>query len=131
MKLTKSLPQDNYILAIAERVRKKYPDVKGRCEFMSKELTKELKNVGIRAEHVLGNFNLDEPGAFTYISPEDEDSSDEYSVNHDWVSVEGKILDVSATQFQQYVHTPIPDIVFIDYSHPLYTYYEELGHADE
>jgi hypothetical protein len=88
----------------------------------------ELMEKGIRANHVMGIFTLDEPGAWKYRSEEDE-SLDEYSVNHDWVSVEGKILDISADQFRKYVHKNIPDIVYINYSNPLYTHYNELGYA--
>jgi hypothetical protein len=96
---------------------------------MSVALTKELKKHGIFARHVMGNFHLDEPGAFEYLSPEDEDVADEYLVNHDWVTVEGKILDISATQFQKYIHEKIPPIVFAGYADEISNHYEELGHV--
>lgn len=130
MNLANQLPQNNHVLAIAERVRKKFSSSKGKCEFMAVELTKALKESDIRAEHVMGNFHLDEPGAFEYLSPEDEEANDEYIVNHDWVSVEGKILDISADQFRKYVHDKIPDIVFIGYTDPLHNHYEELGYVE-
>jgi len=130
MNLLEHLPQHNHVLGIAERVKAKFPNPKGKCEFMSKELAKALNNAGIRAEHVMGNFHLDAPGAFEYLSPEDEEGGDEYIVSHDWVNVEGKVLDISAKQFQQYVHVPITDIVYIGYADPLHNYYEELGHAN-
>ena len=76
----------------------------------------------------MGIFTLDEPGAWKYRSDEDE-NLDEYQVNHDWVNVEGKILDISADQFKKYVYVNIPDVVYISYSDPLYRYYEELGHV--
>jgi len=95
---------------------------------MAQELVKELRSRGIRAEHVMGIFTLDEPGAWRYRSDEDEEF-DEYEVNHDWVSVEGKILDISADQFRKYVHIPIPDVVYISYSDPLYRYYREMGYV--
>ena len=129
MKLQDQIPHSNHILAIAERVKKKFPTSHGMCEFMTVALVKELKNAGIRAQHVMGNFKLDEPAAYKYISPEDEDYADDYDVAHDWATVEGKILDISADQFNQYVHDDIPPIVFIGYGDPLYTHYEELGYV--
>jgi hypothetical protein len=129
MNLTDSLPKHEYILAIAERVSNQYPSTKGQCEFMANDLVKELKKIGVRSNHVIGNFHLDEPAAFEYVSDKDEDSKDDYVVNHDWVNVEGKILDISAKQFRKYVTDPIPDIVFIGCENPLFNHYEELTHA--
>jgi hypothetical protein len=126
--LKKFLPQNNIILAIAERVNRKYPNSFGMCAIMSKDLTDQLINHNIKANHVVGEFLLDEPNSEKYMEC-DEFSGDEYRVNHDWVSVEGKILDISARQFKKDVHQHIPDIVFIDYKSPLYLRYEELGRA--
>lgn len=128
MELSQFIPTDQIILAIAARVKKKFPSSDGKCEYMAQELVKALKEKEIRANHVMGIFTLDEPGAWKYRSDEDEDF-DDYEVNHDWVSVEGKILDISADQFKKYVHTPIPSIVYIKYSDPLYRYYNELGYV--
>lgn len=116
-------------MAIAERVRRKFSSPKGKCEFMSKALVDELKKVGIRADHVVGNFHLDEPGAYEYLAPADDEANDDYIVNHDWVTVEGKILDISASQFRQYVNQDIPEIVFIGYADQLHNHYEELGYV--
>lgn len=126
--LTKFLPQNNIVLAIAERVNRKYPDSTGRCAIMAADLVKELSKYKINAIHVLGEFTLDEPNAESYMEC-DEFSGDEYKVNHDWVNVEGKILDISARQFRKDVHEDIQDIVFIDYKSPLYLRYDEMGHA--
>lgn len=132
MKLAKNLPQREHILAIADRISQKYASPKGQCEFMARDLLKALLDAGMRASHVMGNFHLDEPAAFEYICPDDvEDGSDEYAVNHDWIEIGGKILDISAKQFQPYIHSPIPDIVFISVGDPLANHYEQLGHADE
>jgi hypothetical protein len=128
MNLQQFVPSDDLILAIAERTKNKFPSSNGKCEYMAQELTKALVERGIRANHVMGIFTLDEPGAWKYRSNEDEDL-DEYSVNHDWVNVEGKILDISADQFKKYVHTSIPSVVYIRYSDPLYRYYNQLGYA--
>ena len=126
--LTKFLPQNNIVLAIADRVNRKYPDSTGRCAIMAADLVKELGKYKINAIHVVGEFTLDEPNAESYMEC-DEFSGDEYKVNHDWVNVEGKILDISARQFKKDVHENIPDIVFIDYKSPLYLRYDEMGHA--
>lgn len=128
MELSHLLQQDDLINALARRVKSKYPSSDGKCEFMAKDLLSALTEKGIRASHVMGIFTLDEPGAWKYRSDEDEDF-DEYEVNHDWISVEGKILDISADQFQKYVNEKIPDIVYINYTSPLYKYYNELGYV--
>jgi hypothetical protein len=127
-KLTKFLPQHNIILAIAERVNRKYPNASGYCAVMAKDLTEELTKYKINATHVMGEFTLDEPNAEKYMEC-DEFSGDEYKVNHDWVSIEGKILDISARQFREDVHEEIPDVLFIDHTSPLYLRYDELGEA--
>lgn len=127
-KLTKFLPQHNIILAIAERVNQKYPSAFGNCAVMSKDLAEELVKYKISATHVMGEFTLDEPEAEKYMQC-DEFSGDEYRVNHDWVSVEGKILDISARQFREDVHEEIPDVLLIDHTSPLYLRYDELGEA--
>jgi hypothetical protein len=130
MNLAHNLPQREHILALAERVSKKYPNPHGMCEFMTNDLIDALRQANIRCDHVMGVFYLDEPGAFEYISPEDEEGADEYEVHHDWVSVEGKILDISARQFRKYVHQTIPDIVFAGFREPLFNYYKALGYGD-
>lgn len=129
MNLLQQIPQDNHVLAIAERVKRRFPSSKGKCEFMSQALAADLKKAGIRADHVMGNFHLDEPGAYEYLAPEDAEANDDYIVNHDWVTVEGKILDISASQFRQYVNQDIPEIVFIGFADPLHNHYEELGYV--
>lgn len=128
MELQQFIPTDHIILAIAAKVKKKFPSSNGKCEYMAKELAAVLNEKGIRSNHVMGIFTLDEPGAWKYRSDEDAEF-DEYQVNHDWVNVEGKILDISADQFKKYVNRDIPSIVYIRYSDPLYRYYEQLGYV--
>lgn len=128
MNLRDLVPKEQTILDVALQIKNKFPSSDGKCEYMANELTKALNGRGVRANHVMGIFTLDEPGAWKYRSDEDEDL-DEYQVNHDWVNIEGKILDISADQFKKYVHAPIPNIVYIRYSNPLYRYYKELGHV--
>jgi hypothetical protein len=127
MKLTQFLHQSDIIEGLAIRVKNKYPE-KGMCEFIAKDLVKELKSRGINAKHIEGNFILDEPAAYQFISPLDE-INDEYTIDHDWVEVEGVIVDASASQFRKYVYEQIPDIVMANYTHPLYTKYEPKNYV--
>lgn len=122
MKLTQFLPQADIIQGLAIRVKNRYPE-KGMCEFIAKDLVKELKSRGINAKHVEGNFTLDEPAAYQFVSPLDE-VNDDYTIDHDWVEVEGVIVDPAATQFRKYVYDEIPNIVMANHTHPLYTKYE-------
>ncbi len=130
MKLSDVYPRDQIILGIAETVRNRYPNVRGKCEPMAKELVKELRARGITSFHAVGFFTLDEPQAIKFAGPRSlKTPHDDYQVEHDWVEVEGKILDISVSQFQQYVEEKIPDIAFIDYTHPLYTKYESIRYV--
>jgi hypothetical protein len=128
MDLKGIIPKANLILGIAERIRNKYPNPNGACELMAKDLVKALTRDGIYAKHVVGNFRLDEPDAEKYMACDDWDNQDEYNVNHDWVEIEGKILDISASQFKKSVYENIPDIVYIDYKSPLYIRYERVNY---
>ena len=127
MQLTKLLSRNEIIDAIATRVKSKYPG-KGTCEFITKELVKELSLRGIFAKHVSGNFHLDEPASYLFVNPLDE-VNDEYTIDHDWVEVEGMIVDAAASQFRKYVYEEIPDIVMANHTHPLYTKYEPLKYV--
>jgi hypothetical protein len=125
--LTKFLPKADIIDGLAIRVKSRYPD-KGMCEFIAIDLVKELKSRGINARHVSGTFTLDEPAAYKFISPLDE-TNDEYTIDHDWVEVEGVIIDAAATQFKKYVYDEIPEVVMANYTHPLYTKYEPMHYV--
>lgn len=127
MKLTQFLPQADIIEGLAIRVKNKYPE-KGMCEFIAKALVKELKSRGINAKHVEGNFTLDEPAAYQFVSPLDE-VNDDYTIDHDWVEVEGVIIDPAASQFRKYVYDEIPSIVMANHTHPLYTKYEPKNYV--
>lgn len=127
MKLTDFMPQQNVILGVAEMVSRRFPNFEGACELMSAELVKELKKRNVRALHAVGTFRLDEPDAERYAEYE-EDGHDEYEVAHDWVEVEGKILDISAKQFAKSVHEKLPNIVFIGYDSPLYNRYQLINY---
>ena len=127
MQLTKFLPQSDLIDGLALRVKSRYPE-KGACEFITKELVSELAARGIIARHVEGNFHLDEPASYLFISPLDE-VNDEYTISHSWVEVEGVVIDAAASQFRKYVHDEIPDVVVANHTHPLYTKYEPLNYV--
>jgi hypothetical protein len=126
-KLAKFLPQSDIIDGLAHRVKARYPE-KGTCEYIAKDLVKELKSRGIYAKHASGNFHLDEPAAYLFISPLDTEN-DEYTIDHDWVEVEGVIVDPSASQFRKYMDCEIPDVVIANFSHPLYTRYELIEYV--
>lgn len=128
MDLRQFMPQQNIVLAIAEKVAGKHPVVKGACEIIAKDLTNQLKQRGVNAKHVVGNFILDKPDAEKYMTCDCWDGQDEYEVNHDWVEVEGKILDISAKQFRKSVEGNIPDIVYIGYADPFHNRYRFLNY---
>jgi hypothetical protein len=129
MKLSQFLDQNDIIKSISERITQKYPNPKGLCQFIAKDLASELKNRGINARHVTGNFYLDKPGSFVFVSPDEDEPEDEYVVNHDWVEIEGKILDLSSHQFQKYVYEPINQFDLIDYSHPMFVKYDPIEYV--
>jgi hypothetical protein len=129
MDLKQNLPIEIRILDAANRVKSNFPSSKGKCEFMATALRTALTNLGVRCQQVSGNFHLDSPAAFDYISPDDSDATDDYTVNHDWITIDGKILDISADQFKQYVNCDIPKIAFIGFSDPLFDHYEELNYV--
>jgi hypothetical protein len=77
---------------------------------------------------VEGNFHLDEPASYLFISPLDE-VNDEYTIDHNWVEVEGVVIDAAASQFRKYVYEEIPEVVMANHTHPLYTKYEPLNYV--
>jgi hypothetical protein len=127
-KLAKFLPQNDVILTVASRISSKYPNTTGKCEIIAKDLAGELKRKGINAKHVVGNFTLDEPDAEKYMECDCWDGQNEYEVNHDWVEIEGRILDVSAKQFGESVNDTIPNIVYIGHMDPLGQRYKFLNY---
>jgi hypothetical protein len=128
MNLLELLSKDDIIAGISQRIIQRYPNVNGACEIIANDLARELNNKGVRAKHVVGNFILDEPDAEEYMDCDCWDGHDEYEVNHDWVEVEGKILDISAKQFRKSVRDSIPDIVHIGHADPLYSRYKFLNY---
>lgn len=125
MDLTSILSKNEIILGLAQRIQNKYPtNPQGHCAAMSKDMLAALKKYNIHANIVEGLFVLDEPNAGKFITHYD----DEYEVPHDWLNIEGKILDISAKMFRKDVHENIPDIVYISFSSPLYVRYKSYGH---
>lgn len=109
------------IMALSERIQNKYPpNPKGFCAPMTKDLQNELAKNGIKSKRIEGIFILDEPDAEDFVTM----YGDEYEVPHDWLEMEGKILDISAKMFRKSVHQKIPDIVYIGYTSPLYSKYK-------
>jgi hypothetical protein len=128
MNLSDYMPDEEIIMGLAQRVKGRYPE-KGKCAFIARDLVKELKAKGISARHVCGNFYLDSPGSFIFVAPLDA-PTDEYTVNHDWVEVDGKIVDAAATQFRKYVDIDIPDVVIANHAHPLYVKYDPIKYVN-
>lgn len=119
------LSKDDIILGLAERIQNKYPqNPQGYCAPMCKDLLSALKKYNINANIVEGLFVLDEPNAGKFITQYD----DEYEVPHDWINIEGKILDISTKMFRKSVHENIPDVVYIGFRSPLYVRYKHYGH---
>lgn len=129
MGLSNIIPEHNIILGVAERVKQQYPSPRGRCELMSNALVVHLRQYNVNSRRVTGIFRLDEPDAGKYMYVNSGKEFDEYEVDHDWVEVEGKILDISADQFRPSVHEEIPNIVFINHSDPLYLRYQYLKNS--
>lgn len=128
MELKQFLSKKTIIVGVAEMVAKKYTNPVGACEIMSADLVKELSKRGISARHVVGIFRLDEPDARKYIDCDCDEGRDEYEVEHDWVEVGGKILDISAKQFRNSVYDKIPDIIYIGQAEPFADRYEMLNY---
>lgn len=122
------MPQDDIVLGVAERVSARHSNPAGACELMAEELVKELDRRGIRAQHAVGLFVLDFPDADKYAEFDIDIDRDETEVEHDWVEVGGKILDISAKQFRKSVEETIPDIVFIGHAEPLAARYKFLNY---
>lgn len=121
MDLADAISQNDLISALCQRIQSKYPtNPQGYCAPMTNELRKELLKYNIKSNKIEGLFVLDGPYASKFITHYDDD----YEVPHDWLEIEGKILDISAKMFRKYVSDEVPDIVHIGYSSPLYSRYK-------
>ncbi len=90
-------------------------DLKSYCLDVSRELVEELKKWSIPAKVVQGEYEVD-------IGVIEDDYEDEiFNLLHYWVEVGGKVLDISAKQFQEFVNEDLDEITYGKYSE-LYRY---------
>jgi hypothetical protein len=98
-------------------------DIQAQCLKISKTLQQKLKEKGINSKVIMGTFDIDEPNEEFY---SDWDNDDFNSVEemeeaklhalHYWVEIDGKILDITASQFQnEVIDEEIPMIVYDNY----------------
>ena len=94
------------------------------CFDVSKDLAAVLNKNGYNATAVQGTYTLDDPN-MEFSEDMDEDDPAVFTPVHHWVDVDGKVLDVTAKQFNDEIDTPNPDIVYGDYSE--FTRYNKSG----
>jgi hypothetical protein len=129
MNLSKEIPREELILALAEKALRSVGNPTGACGIITSKIIDLLKEKNIKSIHVIGGFRLDNPDAFKYMEYDDESGHDEYQVNHDWVEVDDKILDGSISQFSPSVNEALPRIFFGTYDSKIGNRYEQLGHG--
>jgi hypothetical protein len=129
-KLIKTAQQKKTIGQIAQEIRNKmvrcYDDecLQAVCLDVSRELTKELQKYGYKAQIVQGTFEIDDPNMENYDEWDEKDFNNEEDFNdviyhplHYWVEVNGMIIDITASQFNDEIEDEqMPDIVMGSYS---------------
>lgn len=115
-------PQKALIIKLAERLRGECvgPDgsLLGRCEVLAEKLCDALLKEGVTASQVVGSFRVDHDLR--------KDLAQYYScahrARHVWLEVHGYIVDGTADQFNEFLITPMENIVIGIYDeHPRYT----------
>jgi hypothetical protein len=113
----------NKILKIAKKVRKDiieiYDNPKAICLEASRLLKKELEENGFKSDIIMGKFVVDEPlNCADYLEMDDnEEDNYIYEPLHYWIEIEGKILDITADQFQdEIIGDELEEITYIEYS---------------
>lgn len=94
--------------ALAEQARvlmvETNPDADHRplsmCGIANNALANELLKVGVPVQEVLGVFRMERPG---YGGGYDEVGPESYEAEHYWLEVQGKIVDIAADQFNEYL----------------------------
>ncbi len=113
--------QKALIIKLAERLRGECvgPDgnLLGRCDVLAEKLRDALLEEGVTASQVVGSFRVDHDLR--------EDLARYYScahrARHVWLEVHGYIVDATADQFNEFLITPMEDIVIGVYDeHPRY-----------
>lgn len=124
---------NNNLMDIASNVRKEVlktannpifagPESTGRCIDASVLLAETLKKAGINAKVLTGRFIKDYelPPELRGVIPEVEIPKDFQDAGfspdafksefHAWVEVDGKVVDITADQFNPFLEKPLPDI---------------------
>ncbi len=119
--LISQVTEDEHILEIAYEVREEVmgdePCSGGMCLDASEILVERLKELGYDANVVEGRFEIDfpDPAEIDYIGEEWA-----HTPTHYWVEIGGKILDVTADQYEDEVEGEVlPEIVFGTYEENL------------
>lgn len=99
---------------IAEAVRAElgsHPeDVRAMCFDATKALGSALKAAGFKPTRVQGTFSIDEPDP--EVTPDEAfESGEAYTPIHHWIELDGVIVDVTASQFNDEIEDPMPDVV--------------------
>lgn len=121
MKKVASIKNETIIMQIASNVRKKLvyeldsENLNSFCLEAANELRAELQKKGIKAIVVQGTFEVDN-GII-----EDDFEEELFQPLHYWVEVQGKVLDITGSQFQEFVNEDLPEIAFGNYNN-LYRY---------
>jgi hypothetical protein len=104
------------------KVLKHWGDLRAVCLDVSRYLRNQLIKNGYKAIVVQGTFAVDEPN-MEYCEDLDQDNEDDakaiYNPLHYWVEVNGKILDLTADQFNDEIENELdkmPEIVFGEYA---------------
>lgn len=104
---------ENKIMQIAQRVKnKKYTHCQfGSCLPASDDLYKELTMAKYKPKIVQGYFGVDKVYSYDY---EDKIMKDEpqYHVDHTWIEIDGKILDITRDQFNNWMNEKFDGVFF-------------------
>lgn len=104
------------VAAIAEQARvimiETNPDADYRplsmCGVANEALAQELLKLGHKVDEVRGVFLMEMPG---YGGGYDEVGPESFEAEHTWLEVDGQIVDISADQFNEYLHGgPYPPV---------------------
>ena len=119
---TASIANDPKVIEIAKRVRAR--EVKSNndeylremCKPVSEALAREYMSEGYNAAQVVeGTFEIDNPKKeyvqnVKFDTPEDIESAKKNQL-HYWVDMNGTIIDLTASQFNDELNSPLPHIV--------------------
>jgi hypothetical protein len=105
------------------------------CHKVSKELKRALLQNGYETATIIrGNFKTDKPvkgeeiGQInkTLYDTEEQEQDVLYRLEHYWVNVDGLIVDITATQFNDLMDSPLPPVIIDSQDNPRYREIQEL-----